>query len=187
MKCALVIGHSKKSQGVVNKTSGMTEYKFNKMLAHWIKDEVSSDMELVIVERDTLETLPDKVNELCPDFVVEMHCNAFDGNTFGSEVLLLDDRSADEETNEVNRKIAQDFQDCFIDDLNMVNRGIKYVSYGQRGVYLLSRLYVPAVITEPFFIDNDVEFRYIGKNLWALVRAYGRAINLIGMRLRDND
>ena len=75
-KCALVIGHKKTSPGAVNKASGLTEFTFNERLAFDIESEVSG-VEVQKIYRRTYQSLPSDINELAPDFIISLHCNAF--------------------------------------------------------------------------------------------------------------
>ncbi len=84
--CALVIGHKKASPGAVNRRTGLTEFAFNEDLAMRIERQVRK-VGIQRVYRRTYRELPDDINALGPDFIVSLHCNAFDGRSSGTEVL----------------------------------------------------------------------------------------------------
>ena len=84
--CALVIGHKKASPGAVNRRTGLTEFAFNEDLAMRIERQVRQ-VGIQRVYRRTYRELPDDINALGPDFIVSLHCNAFDGRASGTEVL----------------------------------------------------------------------------------------------------
>ncbi len=80
--------------------------------------------------------------------LVEFHCNAFNGTASGTETLyaLGSGKGA---------KAAQAVQDALVEELGLPNRALKPVLPEGRGGYLLHGVMQPAIIPEPFFIDND--------------------------------
>lgn len=148
IKCALIVGHSKKSQGSSNEAQGITEYMYNEDLAVRIKDYVSGLVDIDIVYRDTYKGLPDKVNALNPDFVVSLHCNAFNKEASGTETLYY-------HSSKKGKEIAKLFQNRLVLSLELNNRGIKPKHSEDKGGYLLKYVKAPCVILEPFFIDNN--------------------------------
>lgn len=168
MKCALVVGHKPKSPGAINKASGMTEYEFNNGLAKDIKKNITC-VDIKIIQRESYVALPSKVNLHSPDFVVSMHCNAFNKKVDGSEVLYY-------HTSEKGKEIATIFQYAFVGRLGLANRGIKPRTSEDRGGYLLRYTNAPCIIAEPFFIDNNNELSYIHTMYKHLISAYVASI-----------
>ena len=84
--CALVIGHKKSSRGAVNKNQNLTEFEFNEDLAIRIERKVINTC-IQRVYRRTYNQLPVDINELNPNFIVSLHCNAFNTKATGTEVL----------------------------------------------------------------------------------------------------
>jgi N-acetylmuramoyl-L-alanine amidase len=167
-KCALVVGHSSDSQGAQNSATKLTEFQFNDELAGLIKQKVSG-VDVEIVYRDTYNQLPAKINALKPDFVVSLHCNAFDGKASGTEVLYYH-RSSD------GQACAGMLQNRLVEALGLRNRGVRPKSVEDRGGYLLRNAKDPCIISEPFFIDNDDDLRIAQDKKEELVNAYARAI-----------
>jgi len=177
-KCALVIGHKQSSPGAVNESSGTTEFVLNDGLATDIVASVNS-VEVEKVYRDTYRALPGKINALNPDFVISMHCNAFNKQAHGSEVLYY-------HTSLNGHAIAEALQEKFVNGLGVKDRGTKSKSVEDRGGYLLYHTNAPCVIAEPFFIDNDEEFDLVvNQKRDALVQAYAMAIFEIGALFED--
>lgn len=156
MKVAVVIGHNEHSVGAVNKNYDVKEFEFNRALAHDIEHNFGDlfnfhEDEIVVVYRETtFHDLPSQINELKPDLIVSLHCNAFDTHASGCEMLYY-------HKSEKGKAIAMIFQNHLVQRLNNKDRGIKPKSTEDRGGYLLRYTHAPCIIAEPFFIDNDDE------------------------------
>ena len=173
-KVALVVGHSEKSPGSVNPTTGFTEFEWNKNMANAVANRIMADyenIEPIIVFRDVpYRQLPEKINMIDPDFIISFHCNAFNTKTSGCETLYYYKSSRSAVLAEIVQKRVNSV-------LGNKNRGIKGRSTEDRGGYLLRYTNAPAVITEPFFIDNDEEYQNALNKLDDLITAYCEAIN----------
>ena len=167
-KCALVIGHKKSSPGAINTDSGTTEFSFNDCLSIEIEREVSGVI-LQRIYRRTYKSLPFDINEYNPDFIVSMHCNAYDGTISGTEVLYY-------YKSNMGMIIADIIQNKFVNLLNLPNRGIKPKTAEDRGGYLLRYTNSPCIIAEPFFIDHNDDYKHIKINKKLLIQAYTEAI-----------
>ena len=165
-KVVLVIGHDPVSTGAVNKNSGISEHKFNSAIAYSIKEK---HPDCIVVSRDDYNLLPNKINALCPDLIISLHCNAFDKKATGTETLYF-------HSSIKGRKIASIFQKNIVDVLGLADRGIKARNKGDRGSWLLRKTIAPAIITEPFFIDNDNDLMTAEDKMAALVEAYVNSI-----------
>ncbi len=166
MKCLLIVGHKASSPGAVNRDSGMTEFEFNDKLAKRVVSELENTQ---ILYRKSYRLLPKLANAQKADFIVSMHCNAFNTRASGSEVLYYH-RSVK------SKAIAEIFQESFVNNLSTTNRGVKGKSSEDRGGYLLKETKPPCIITEAFFIDNNAELNLININYEGLVRAYIESI-----------
>ncbi|NPB03640.1 MAG: N-acetylmuramoyl-L-alanine amidase [Thermotogae bacterium] len=152
---ALVVGHSKCfSEGAMNEKTGLTEWIFNKnvvsalQLMSW-----PDDVEILVFERPPtprgLHDVVVEVNAYDPDLAFSFHANASgSGLASGTEVLYWY-RSM------IGKKVAQIAQKALVDCLGLPDRGTKPIAHGERGSYFLRKVYSPAIIFEPFFIDND--------------------------------
>jgi N-acetylmuramoyl-L-alanine amidase len=169
--CALVVGHKKTSPGAENKKSRLTEFDYNDELAREIEKAVKG-VKVQRVYRRTYNTLPGDIDDLNPDFIVSLHCNAYNGKATGTEVLYY-------HRSKKGEKIAKLLNSELVGALGLKDRGIKPKTSEDRGGYLLRNTNAPCVIAEPFFIDNDDDLRAAKKNRKALVSAYAFAIKAI--------
>jgi len=165
MKVCIVVGHAKTSPGAENKEAKITEFKFNNELAKQIKLRNRSNVDIEIVYRDTYMELPYKINQLNPDFIISLHCNAFNEQTSGTEVLYW------HKTKKSNI-LALLLQQNLVKALNLTSRGIKPRGNKNRGARVLRDTNAPCVISEPFFIDNTTDLNTALSNYDALVDAY---------------
>ena len=171
--CALVIGHKKSSPGAVNERAGLTEFDFNEELAIRIEKKVKKT-EVQRIYRRTYKELPDDINTLDPDFIVSLHCNAFNGRASGTEVLYY-------HKSEEGKKMAEILLNHLVEHLKLPNRGIKPKTAEDRGGPLLRYTKAPCVIAEPFFIDNDSDLSRAqeDEDIDELAVAYAKAIEEI--------
>ncbi len=173
--CALVIGHKKTSPGAINKTTGLTEFGFNENLAIRIEQECEQ-VRIQRVYRRTYAELPTDINALEPDFVVSLHCNAFNGKASGTEVLYY-------HRSQKGKVMAEVMQRHLVAHLKLPDRGIKPKTSEDRGGYLLRYTKAPCIIVEPFFIDNDTDLQRVMDDLDGLVKAYIEAIQEISTKV----
>lgn len=164
MKVALVVGHTKKSPGACNKLYGICEFKFNNWLVTEVAAKIFDRCEVVIVYRDTYKDLPGKINKLNPDFVICFHNNAFNTKVSGSETLYY-------HKSKKGKKMASIFQKEITSILQLKDRGIKGKSSEERGGYILKYTNAPCIILEPFFIDNDTDYKIVVSKSNALIEA----------------
>lgn len=173
MKCALVVGHQKQSQGATNKFTGMSEFIFNEQLAKDIKAQVNT-VDIDIIYRKTYQQLPSEINDKKPDFIICLHCNAYNTKATGTETLY--------HYGSARGKIAaQILQQHLLRALQLKDRGIKPKSVEDRGGYVLKYTNAPCIIAEPFFIDNDHDLKRAINNRIQLTTAYANAITIINL------
>jgi len=169
--CALVIGHKKRSPGAMNAKTNLSEFDFNEDLALRIESKVTK-AEVQRVYRRTYKELPDDINGLKPDFILSLHCNAFDGKVSGTEVLHY-------HRSEKGKRMAEIVLNHLVEHLKLRNRGIKPRTAEDRGGYLLRYTEAPCVIAEPFFIDNDNDLARAQEDIDGLTAVYANAIDEI--------
>jgi len=184
MKVAVVIGHSKQSQGATNAVFGASEFEFNERLAHDITFNFSEHNmadEIVVVYRTDYAELPQKINNLNVDLVVSLHANAYNTITSGCETLYY-------HASNKGKAIAKIFQERLSGLMKTKDRGIKPKHSEDRGGYILRYTKAPCIICEPFFIDNDGDF-LLADSLFEkgdLTTTYCVAINEALRYLRTN-
>lgn len=174
MRAVVVVGHQPNSPGAKNENFDMSEYEFNHGFAQELVKNFSehnlSDEIVVAYRRTNYTELPKQVNELNPDLIVSLHCNAFNKEANGCEMLYY-------HKSEKSKEIARIFQNKLVDALDNKDRGIKPKDSEDRGGHLLKNTKAPCIICEPFFIDNDDEYANVIDNGENLVTAYCEAIN----------
>jgi N-acetylmuramoyl-L-alanine amidase len=172
MKVGLIIGHKPNRPGACNKSYRICEYQFNDALACDIYDKLKKDfpeIDVRIIRRRTYKTLPGDVNKINPKFAISLHCNAFNGQWNGTEVLYY-------HTSKNGKRLAQLLQTKLVKALGFEDRGILPRTTEDRGGTLLRYTKMPCVIAEPFFIDNAQAFMDVQKNYSKLVNAYADTI-----------
>lgn len=169
--CALVIGHKKSSPGALNLETGLTEFDFNEALAHRIEG-MPSMTAVQRIYRRTYKDLPGDINQLNPDFIVSLHCNAFNRKVSGTEVLHY-------HKSQKGKIMAEILLETLVEHLKLPDRGVKPKTSEDRGGYLLKYTNAPCVIAESFFIDNDDDLARAQEDLEGLAEAYVRAIDRI--------
>ena len=172
MKVGLIVGHKANKPGACNKKHKICEYQFNDQLACDIYDKLKvddPDLDVIIIRRRTYKTLPDDVNKLNPDFCISLHCNAFNTKASGTEVLHY-------HTSKNGKKLAELLHKELLAALGLRDRKVQGKGTEDRGGHLLRYTNMPCVISEPFFIDNDVEYEFVLSKYDDLVNAHVNAI-----------
>ena len=177
-KVALVIGHSTIKQGAMNKSRGISEFNFNNRLARAIKDKVTGAKVELVYREGSYSALPGQINKLKPDFIISLHCNAFNEKIRGAETLYF-------KGSKKGSKLASLLQKKVFEALGIKNRGTKPKvgthegRAGDRGGHLLQNTNAPCIIAEPFFIDNNLDLSNAERKFSLLVDAYVNAIETI--------
>ena len=166
-RVALVVGHTEKSPGACNQQSDVCEFDFNKQLVTRVSAIINTKCE--IVYRDRYRDLPEKINKLNPDFVICFHCNAYNRKSSGTEILFY-------HKSKKGKKMAFIFQNNIVKALGLKDRGIKGKSSEQRGGFVLKETKAPCILLEPFFIDNDDDYRTVINKYTGLVGACADSI-----------
>jgi N-acetylmuramoyl-L-alanine amidase len=170
-KCALVIGHKKTSPGALNPNTGIKEFDFNEALAISIEGKTTTS-EIQRIYRRTYKDLPDDINQYDPHFTISLHCNAFNQEVSGTEVLYY-------YNSKKGKIMAEILQNALVGYLKLPDRGAKPKASEDRGGYLLRYTEAPCVIAEPFFIDNDDDLARAQEDIEGLAEAYADAIDNI--------
>jgi N-acetylmuramoyl-L-alanine amidase len=153
MKTLIIIGHNKDQQGASAPDHIMTEYEYNCDLAKKIKQLFDNPVDCEIIKKD-ISNLTSYINKSEACCAVELHCNAFDGKTRGTETLYTSNHKLSSILaymvyTELCTKLERKTKQC---------RGTKYLYKDDRGWYNLANLAMPAIIIEPAYIDNRYEF-----------------------------
>jgi N-acetylmuramoyl-L-alanine amidase len=151
----LIVGHQPWSPGARNKgkqgpEQDVYEYWFNRPLVSNI---------MAMLQAFGIDARQDEYHigegnvagwDRKSQLLIEFHCNAFDMQASGTEVLYA-------EGSEKGQKCATVLLDHLVQELKLPNRGIKPKVRSDRGGYLLWGVQQVALIPEPFFIDNDAD------------------------------
>ena len=172
MKIALIIGHKKTSQGAMNEEMGISEFMFNEPFAHSLAEKLILEGHIpIVIYRSNYSSLPDKVNLTGADIAISLHCNAFNDNPNGTEMLFYRGSSK-------GRNLAKCLQKEVVKCLGLKDRGVKAISYewrgkaNDRGGYLLRNTKMPCVISEPFFIDSTSSLKLAQEKFEELGEAF---------------
>ncbi len=168
-RCALVIGHEKESPGIINKNRNVSEFEFNEQLYRLVEKKVKHTV-IYRVQRSSYAELPDDINELDPDFIISLHCNAGDEKTSGTEVLYY-------QTSWAGKRIAEILLKYLVEYLGLPNRGIIPKTSKDECELLLRYSTAPCVIAKTFFMDNDTDVTRAMDNLEGLADVFAKAID----------
>jgi N-acetylmuramoyl-L-alanine amidase len=165
MRVALVVGHSLTSKGACNKNASLCEFDYNSRIVTKLHDSLINTIDVVTIYRDEYSKLPDDINNHNPDLILSFHCNAFNEEVSGTEILYY-------HKSKLGKVLAFDLQQKIANTLNLPNRGVKACCIEDRGGYLLKYTKAPCLIIEPFFIDNDKDLKCALDNEEKLIDSY---------------
>jgi N-acetylmuramoyl-L-alanine amidase len=183
MKVALIVGHDSYAQGASNKM-GRTEYQFNSELAPRIEQYLYKEgftVEIVLRDGTSYSRLPRKVNKTHANLAISLHCNAFNTQASGTEVLHY-------YRSNKSKFLAECLQQQIVATLGLHDRGLKPVNVaykgkaGDRGGHLCKHTNMPCVIIEPFFIDNDTDLALAESKVEVLAKAIAQGTSLYGQK-----
>ncbi len=170
MRVALIVGHSAKDKGAVNKSTGIQEFDYNNDLVGHISNSLMKlHVDHDIIYRDSYSGLPGKVNSTNADFALEFHCNAFNEKATGTEMLYW-------HSSLKGKWLAELCQEAAVKCLSLPDRGVKALNGSSRGGTLLRKTSMPTIIVESFFIDNDDDLSVGKSEIKRLAEAYVCAI-----------
>lgn len=152
----LIVGHSERSPGARNLGPTMEpgddlyEYGFNYPLVVKIEQVLKSRG--VDAKMEIYSPFGGNVARWngASDLLVEFHCNAFNREASGTEILYA-------EGSHKGEAAARVMCDRLVAVLGLPDRGSKSKIKKDRGGYLLWGVRQIALIPEPFFIDNDAD------------------------------
>lgn len=140
---------------------GLTEAQVAMNIAKRVSAYLAAvDYTTKVFQYDGLDEIVDVANYWDADLFISIHCNAYDGNTQGTETFYCQNSVEGE-------KLAFAIQRQIIAKLNTVNRGVKPSNF-----FVLRYSKCPAVLVETAFIDNADD----NKLLLVCVDDFARAI-----------
>ena len=155
-KILIVVGHSRYDGGAINPNNKQSEYNYNIGVKEYLKKELEKDylVEVYNREKNRVEQFS-KINELKPDLIISLHCNA--GANIEKKIYPSGTEVLHWFTSVKGKKLATILTNNISKLFGLKNRGTKSIKYGDRGAGILEKTNAPCVIIEPFFIDNDLD------------------------------
>jgi len=175
-RCALVIGHEKESPGIINKKRNVSEFEFNEQLCRLVEKKVKHTV-ISRVLRNSHTEFPDDMNELDPDFIISLHCNATDEKTSGTEVLYY-------HKSKIGKRIAEILIKYLVEYLGLPDRGAKPKNADDECGLLLCYSSAPYAIVKSFFMDNDLDVNRVLENPEGLADAFAKAIDEVSEKVQ---
>ena len=158
-RVALGIAHTESKPGASTPDKKIYENAYSRELCMMIYDELYRQTpmtEAFIIERPEpndisgeIEAVNSIENLSC---YIAFHANAFNGHVDGCEMLHY-------KGSKWGEYLAELLQFGCLSVLRNHHRGVKAITKDDRGGVILAGVYPPAVIAEPFFIDNFDEFK----------------------------
>ena len=163
MKVAFIIGHTKLNKGAYSKHAEKYEYYFYKELKPYLRTlgDVFTHNPLIYGYNSRQKNTALKTKNY--DLVFELHFNSFDGKKEGCEALYY-------HSNNKTRLMADSFCDYYTEQSGSSNRGAKPLKPNfikqtrklskqqQRGLGFVYFQKPPAILLEPFFGDNAIDY-----------------------------
>lgn len=172
MKIVLNIGHSEIDSGATSLDGKIEEYTFNKKyLVPLIKQELELNRHevIVITQIKSFSELPKRINAVKPDIIISVHSNCANGIASGTETLYWT-------FSKKGKKLAESIQRNMVACLKLHDRGSKPLLSSDRGAALLRDTNAPAVILEPFFIDNKNDYTVAFMKIQELAKAIAKGV-----------
>ena len=191
-KIALIIGHNPTSQGAVRK--GITEFmywsEFFDQYYPTLKEVATKNgIEIKVFERryfgrrtygKEMRDLHSRVDAWDADISVECHYNGFSGDAEGHEVLYFNESKG-------GRIIAGLIDNAMDKHLNNRDRDRKPVSMGENGSYGLRIGAARAVLIEPFFGQEIINFIKDGSQRVNLLNVFKDFFVLVNKLNKESD
>lgn len=156
-----------KDAGAINKYYGLTEAecvaKIGKLVTKYL---IEDGYEAVYLQSNNLRNgydddfdypcIIDECNYSDCDYAISIHLNAFNGIAKGTETWV-------HYRNSTGETLGRCIQDSLVDSLGTLNRGIKYNTDKPEHQQLsfLKKTYMPAVLIECCFIDNEEDVQLL--------------------------
>lgn len=175
-RCALVIGHENESLGVPNIKRNVSEFEFNEQLYRLVEKKVKHTV-IYRIFRNLHTEFPVDINEVDPDFIISLHCNAGDEKASGTEVLYY-------HKSKTGKRIAEILIKYLVEYLGLPDRDAKLKTADDECGLLLGYSTAPCVIVKSFFMENDVDVTRALENLEGLADAFAKAIDEVSEKVK---
>lgn len=183
MKVALCIGHSRrvlgKPEGGAVSVGDVTEYEYNSEVAGYLEEELNKvGIKTAIFDvyggssyGAAMDDVARKVRSFGADIAIELHFNASSSpHSKGYEFLCWHKSNG-------GKRLATILLSEFGREFPAMSaRGVKECNDDSRGASFLKKTHCVAVITEPFFGSNPVEWGHFAGAHERVAEAYANAI-----------
>lgn len=171
MKRVVIIpGHEPKAKGAYNSRLDVSEYDIVTLICTKLMAlEDSDDVDLIMKKRNTYSGLASETLYLKQDLAVEVHLNAYNGESQGTETLYW-------HTKTKSKQYAEFFQNKLVKYLGLSNRKILSRKDGDNGAPFLKLNGLACIIVEPFFLDSVKDRATLDKYIDLTVKALHEAI-----------
>lgn len=158
-RVAICVGHSRAGDFGATAPGGVTEYAWNKPIAHTVKANLTSlGAEVLVLDKygyltdlsysQAMDFVANQVKDFEAEVVVELHFNsASDRSVRGFETLITGSQRGTILGNCLQDAMSELFP-------GEPNRGVKVRTRNQRGSAFLFKCAPPAAILEPLFASN---------------------------------
>ena len=182
IRVAICVGHSRfisgRRDGGALSAGNVQEWNYNKELAITLKDKLLEEsIPCFIVDHyhgngytDSMKWLASHLEAEKATHAIELHFNAANGNARGHEWLYWHSSSTGQK---MAVALSGKFKEWFS---ALPARGAKAKSAGDRGGEFLRLTRCPAVIAEPFFGDNEADWKFATENEYAIAGAIAQAL-----------
>ena len=166
VRLALIVGHEANAQGA-RMLDGTTEYKYNSKIADMVVGLATKQLLVNVIFRDKIgiNGAYIEARKAKNDIAVELHFNAFNGNARGTLTLCSHETESQILAGVFHNHVCQAFGRA------PMAKGIKALSKGDRGAFNVYSFGGPSVLLEPFFGDNEADYRLGVMNQEAYARS----------------
>lgn len=171
MKRVVIIpGHEPKAKGAYNSRLDISEYDVvTQICIRLMALEDSDDIDLVMKKRNTYSKLAEETLYLKQDLAIEVHLNAYNGVTQGTETLYWNTKTK-------SKQYATFFQQKLVKYLKLNDRKTLSRKDGDNGGPFLRLNGLACIIVEPFFLDSVNDKATLEKYIDLTVKALHEAI-----------
>ena len=178
-KVAICVGHSRIGEKGARSVGGVDEWDYNKKVADLLKANLRHQGYQSVVFDDypaesygaAMDWLAQNIQKEKCDIAIELHFNSYSSSRAAGYEYLYYDGSKE------GKRLANCFLKSQGDTFKVqVNRGVKPIGSGQRGVSFLRSVPPPAVICEPFFGSCPKEWVLFEYKAPLLANVYAKAI-----------
>lgn len=169
-RIVIIPGHEPKAKGAYNNRLDVSEYDVvTEICTRLMAMEDSDDVDLIMKKRNTYSKLAEETLYLKQDLAIEVHLNAYNGVTQGTETLYY-------HTKTKSKQYAQFIQNKMVKYLKLSDRKILARTAEHNGAPFLRLNGLACVIVEPFFLDSITDKATLDKYTDLTVKALHEAI-----------